>query len=100
MTTIHLENGGSIGVYGNVHVCPKDAESWFVDITGEIAKVDPPRTMNTLRQTRAVSINPDDLPGNALLTTREGKLTKKEYIQIPAGVKTTWLLSAEDAQLT
>lgn len=100
MTTINLENGGTIGVYGDVNVRPNDSKSWYIDILGEIAKVDPPHTMEKLRQTRAVSINPDDLPGNTMLITREGTLTKQEYIQIPKGIKTIWLLPEEAAELT
>ncbi len=99
MTTINVENGGTIGVYGDIFIS-RQKEKCMVSIQGEIAKVYPPGLMALLRDTRPVSIHTDDLPGKVLYVSSEGgDPVISEYVQIPGDVSVVWLVSEEDAKL-
>lgn len=100
MPTVHLENGGTIGVYGDVLFRHEGAD-WVVDLQGIIATVTPPGLMSTLKQTTAVSMNTDALPGHVLYQTETpAGFTSTEYFQVPTGLHTKWILDEEDASLT
>ena len=98
MTTINLENGGMIGVYGNVEV-RQGMNGWTVTLGGPVAKVYPPGTMDKLKSTTAISIIPDNLPGRVFYyLPGSDKQETSDYLQLPPGVHTWWVLDKEDAE--
>ena len=100
MTTVHLENGGRLYVYGDVSVRPSEEvhDEWVVSLLGPVARVSEAGMMHTLPHTRATTINRDEYPGHVLFfASRDAQVEPKDYLQIPAGVKTSWELTEEDA---
>ena len=98
MTSIYLENGGRIGVYGDVEV-EHGKNGWTVNMTGPVVKAEPPGIMGTLRDTVAVSITPDEQPGHVVVfNPMKTKPSSVEYLQIPPGTHTTWMLFEDDAE--
>jgi len=100
MTRANLENGEYITVYGDISV-HKGEEGWAVNFDGPVVAVSAPHLMEKLQKTAAASLATDNQPGHVLLYEPGSKRPQTcEYLQIPPGVQTQWILDREDAALT
>ncbi len=99
MTSIYLENGGQLGVYGDVEVSMQNSEV-TVNIRGEIVEVSQAGTMQTLPKTHPVTICTDQFPGKVIYTIgSKSQAQETEILQIPHGLHTVWILSKEDGDV-
>ena len=99
MTSIYLENGGLLGVYGDVEIQPEQ-HSITVNIRGSVVKAEPPGTMSALASTSAVTVCTDQFPGKVLWSMNShSPIEETELVQIPKGLHTLWVLSKEDGDV-
>lgn len=96
MTSIFLENGGRLFVYGDIEI-KKENNEIIVILHGDVVKVEPVGIMETLQQTTAVTISTDQFPGHVLYEHTKGDiLSTADIIQIPSALHVLWMLSIDD----